>query len=140
MVPGSLKQRLPDSQGIPSLWITGAPHLPVSPSVDGRSLWGYPYEGSAPTPRSFLGFYVVLLALAVQGVQGFSGWESMPLGLMNTCWLDAYVMVWCENVSLSESGGTTEPHILIREWGLRTRLVSSVPTHSPPPLGYFDIV
>ena len=108
--------------------------------MDGRSLWGYPCEGSAPTPRSFLVFYVVLLALAVQGVQVFSGWESTSLGLMNTCWLDAYVMVQCENVSLSESGGTTEPHILIRERGLRTRLVSSVPTHSPPPLGYFDIV
>lgn len=99
-----------------------------------------PVKVHLPTPHSFLVFYVVLLALAVQGAQGFSGWESTPLDLMNTCWLDAYVMVPCENVSLSESGGATEPHLLIRERGLRTRLVSSVPTHSPPPLGYFDIV
>ena len=100
---------------------------------------GIPVKVQLP-PHAPSWCFVVLLALAVQGVQVFSGWESTSLGLMNTCWLDAYVMVQCENVSLSESGGTTEPHILIRERGLRTRLVSSVPTHSPPPLGYFDIV
>lgn len=70
---------------------------------------GTPVKIQLPTPRSFLVFYVVLLALAVQGVQGFSGWESMPLDLMNTCWLDACVMVGCENVSLSESGGVLNP-------------------------------